>query len=62
MPLPLSPASNDLGLGTALSDQVKDESDEDRKKRLAAAGRASQMSPGAMALLGPGMGMNVGGT
>ena len=58
----MSPAATDLGLGTDLSKQVTDESEEERKKRMLAA-KTSQLSPGAAALLGgPGMGMNSGGS
>lgn len=33
MPMQPLSAASDLGLGTSLSDQVKDETDEERKKR-----------------------------
>lgn len=49
-------ASTDLGLGGDLQNQVKTETDEERKKRLMAA----QMSAGAMSLLGPSMGLTGG--
>lgn len=51
----MSPAASDLGLGAQLSDQVKSETEEERRKRLASmsgmSGRAN-LSPGAMSLLG----------
>lgn len=50
-------AATDLGLGADLQAQVKDETDEERKKRML----AQQMSPGAMSLLGPSMGLTGGG-
>jgi hypothetical protein len=56
-----SPAAVDLGLGGDLQQQVKDETEEQRKKRLQAQ-QAAQMSPGAMSLLGPGMGMTGAGS
>ena len=58
----MSPAATDLGLGGSdLSQQVKDESEDERKKRLLA-NKTSQLSPGASALLGgPGAGLNSGG-
>ena len=57
----MSPAATDLGLGSDLSKQVQDESEEERKKKMLAA-KTSQLSPGAAALLGgPGMGMTGGG-
>lgn len=35
MPIPaLSPAASDLGLGSLLQDQISDETDEQRKKRM----------------------------
>jgi len=46
---PLSPTASDLGLGDALMSQVRDETDDERKKRLqqrkvqALAGPAAQM-------------------
>ena len=48
-------ATTDLGL--SLPDQVKAETDEDKKKRLA---MMQQMSPGAMSLLGPPTGLTSG--
>lgn len=54
------PASTDLGLGSMLSDQVADETDEQKKKRLAQAAqsRLLGMVPGASAL---GLGSGAGG-
>lgn len=49
-------ASADLGLGGDLQNQVKTETDDERKKRL----MSQQMSPGAMSLLGPSMGLTGG--
>jgi hypothetical protein len=52
---PLSPTGNalnlnaDLGLGSNLSQQVKDETDEERKKRLF--GMSALQSPAGQALL-----------
>lgn len=49
----LSNAGVDLGLGSALSDQVKDQTDELRKKKM----REQQgMSPAVQSLFGGGMG------
>jgi len=50
-------AVSDLGLGNDLASQVRDETEEQKKRRLL----QQQMSPGAMALLGPSMGMTGGG-
>lgn len=54
MPLPqnsLSPASTDLGLGDALSQQVAGETDEQRKKRLAQMQQTQSLGPaGSMAV------------
>lgn len=55
--MPLGPsftgnAASDLGLGQQLADQVKSETDEERKKRM----RLQQMSPGAAQLFGSAMG------
>ena len=55
-----SPATTDLGLGPGLQQQVKDETDEERRKRMMAQ-QVSKLSPGAMSLLGPGMGLTGGG-
>ncbi len=55
----LSPAASDLGLGqggNGLAQEVKDESEEERKRRLAQQ-RLSQLTPGAAALYGPSMGI-----
>lgn len=52
----MSPASTDLGLGGDLQQQVKDETEEERRKRMLAQ-QTSKMSPGAMSLLGPSMGI-----
>lgn len=49
-------AATDLGLGGDLQNQVKSETEEEKKKRLL----AQQMSPGAMSLLGPTMGLTGG--
>lgn len=48
-----SPAATDLGLGGDLASQVKDETEEQRKKRMMAI-KQQAMSPGAMSLLGGG--------
>lgn len=59
----LSPAASDLGLGQGgdgLADEVKTESEEERKRRMAQA-RLSQLTPGAAALYGPSMGVTGGG-
>lgn len=51
MPLPQnSYAATDLGLGTDLRQQVSDETDEQRKKRMMQ--MQAQQSPAAMSLLG----------
>lgn len=54
MPLPrppgLSPAASDLGLGGGLADQVADDVEEERKKRLARQQQMSLLGPAAMAL------------
>jgi len=64
MALPgLSPAASDLGLGLGgnnLAQEVKDESEEERKRRIAQQ-RMSQLSPGAASLYGPSMGVTGGG-
>jgi len=46
----LSPAGTDLGLGADLQNQVEQETDEQRKKRLMAGGNL--MTPAAQSLLG----------
>lgn len=47
----LSPASNDLGLGGALSTQVADETEEMRKKRMLEQQQKLQLGPaGSMAI------------
>lgn len=46
----VSQAGTDLGLGDALSDQVKTETEEERKKRLSRAQQMSLLGPAAMAL------------
>jgi hypothetical protein len=46
-------AANDLGLGADLSQQVKDETEEERKRRQA--GASVLQSPAAQMLLGNGM-------
>jgi hypothetical protein len=56
----MSQAATDLGLGGQLQQQVKDETDEQRRKRLMAQG-GSQLSPGAASLLGGSMGLSGGG-
>jgi len=50
----LSPAGTDLGLGQNLQQQVEDETEEARKKRLAMQ-NGSMFSPASMSLLGQGM-------
>lgn len=56
----LSPAVESLGLGSALSSQVKDETDDERKKRLREMQERSMMgdtgSAAAFSLLGGGRG------
>lgn len=57
----MSQAATDLGLGGQLQQQVKNETDEERRKRLMAS-QSSKLSPGAASLLGgPGMGLTSGG-
>jgi hypothetical protein len=52
-------ASLDLGLGSNLSQQVKDDTEEEKRKRRL--GMSALQSPAASMLLGTGMGMgNVG--
>lgn len=47
----LSPASNDLGLGDMLSQQVQGETEEQRKKRMAQMQQQQQLGPsGSMAV------------
>lgn len=65
MPMPgLSPAVNDLGLGSMLTDQVAGETQEQRKKRMAQLQDQKTMgpagSPATMALFGGGMGSGYG--
>lgn len=50
----LSPAGTDLGLSQNLQQQVEDETDEARKKRLAMA-NGNLFSPASMSLLGQGL-------
>jgi hypothetical protein len=45
-----SAAAQSLGLGDGLSQQVKDETEEERKKRLARAQQMSLLGPAAMSL------------
>lgn len=58
-------AVGDLGLGDMLGQQVKDETDEQRKKRMAELAQQQSMgATGSMAvtsLFGPGAGANVRG-
>jgi hypothetical protein len=56
----LSPAASSLGLGEALSSQVADETEEERKKRLTRQQQLSLLGPAAMSLGLDGMG-GVGG-
>lgn len=42
---PLSPAASDLGLGGALTQQVQDETDEKRKKRMAQIQQQQSLGP-----------------
>lgn len=59
----LSPAAADLGLGQGgnnLAQEVKDESEDERKRRLAQQ-RLSQLTPGAASLYGPSMGVTGAG-
>lgn len=55
----VSPAVNDLGLGDMLGQQVGDETEEMRKKRMAQMQARAEMgpsgSPATMALFGAGM-------
>lgn len=46
----LSPAAADLGLGGVLADQVRDESDEARKKRMREMGLGSAAAPDLLGL------------
>ncbi len=46
----LSPAASDLGLGDALTSQVKDETEEERKRRIKEAQARQTMGPAATAL------------
>jgi hypothetical protein len=48
----LSPAAGDLGLGDMLSQQVANETDEQRKKRMAQMQQDKNLSPAAISLLG----------
>jgi hypothetical protein len=50
--LSLSGAVNDLGLGDMLGQQVANETDEQRRKRLAQMQQDKNMSPAAISLLG----------
>lgn len=52
-------APTDLGLGGALSGQVKDETEEEKRKRLL--GMSALQSPAAAMLLGGGLGSGMGG-
>ena len=59
-------ASTDLGLGDMLGQQVKDETDEERKKRMQQMQQRSLMGPAASMLYpngfgGTGMGVGLGG-
>lgn len=53
-PSPFSAASTDLGLGGQLTQQVANETEEERKKRLAGMSSAAGMSPSVNALFGLG--------
>lgn len=58
----LSPAGADLGLGDMLGQQVKDETDEQRKKRMAQIQQQQSLGPaGSMAVTSL-FGMNGGGS
>ena len=46
----LGPAASDLGMGDALRSQVKDETDEERKKRMREAQQRALMGPAAQML------------
>jgi hypothetical protein len=51
-PMSMSPAVESLGLGDALSAQVKDETDEERKRRIKETQERSMMGPsGSLATL-----------
>lgn len=50
--LPLSPAATDLGLGTMLTQQVQDETEEARRRRMMQQQAQSAMSPAVMSLFG----------
>lgn len=57
----LSTAAMDLGLGGGLQQQVKDETDEERKKRLQLAQQRAMMGPAATMLgMAPGAGLGGG--
>lgn len=47
---PMSASASDLGLGNALTNQVKDETDEERKRRIREAQARSMMGPAAQSL------------
>lgn len=59
MPLPqrspggLSPAVNDLGLGSLLEDQVAGETEEERKRRMREQQQAGLMPPGTSGTASP---------
>lgn len=61
MSLGMSPAATDLGLGDMLGQQVKDETEEQRKKRLLDQQQRSLMGPAAN-MLGLGGSGNVSGS
>lgn len=56
----MSPASSDLGLGGALVEQVKDQTDEERKKRQRREQEMRALGPAASALGLMGMGGGLG--
>jgi hypothetical protein len=51
-PTNLSGAAGDLGLGDMLGQQVANETDEQRRKRMAQMAQDKNMSPAAISLLG----------
>lgn len=57
----LSPASSDLGLGDMLSQQVKGETEEQRKRRMLEAQQRSLLGPAGSMSVTSLFGMNSGG-
>jgi hypothetical protein len=50
--MPLSPAATDLGLGTMLTEQVQDETEEARRRRLLQQQAQQSVSPAVLSLFG----------